>query len=406
MSSNKSPIKKKRILIFCDFYLPSTKSGGGTWTVVNLVDRFCDRYDFFVVTRNYDSKGDTEPFTSVKTGEWNTVGNALVYYVHASDLNAKTAALRFNEVKPDGVFLNSAFSTPVVNFLEARRRNLTDRVPVILAPCGEFAAGALSVKPLKKKLFLRYSKMVKLFDNVVWKATSDLEYEEIRGLLGKHLEPLVAPDLAPKAILPGFDPRCKPAKRAGAATFMFFSRLVPVKNIHFFLERLAESRTGNVVLSIVGPLEDEVYWGQCRKIIKSIPPNVEIRTLGAVSYTEGLKLLCQHHFLVLPTLSENFGYVMLEGLAAGSPILISDRTMWGDVQRAGAGWVTTLDNPSKWSALIDRCIAMEGDKYSRMSAAARSFAESYLANDEKERATADLLKHAFGELESQVNERV
>ena len=376
------------------------------WTVVNLVDRFCDRYDFFVVTRNYDSKGDTEPFTSVKTGEWNRVGNASVFYVQATDLNARTAALRFKEVKPEGVFLNSAFSTPVVNFLEARRRNLIDHVPVILAPCGEFAAGALSVKPFKKKLFLRYAKLVNLFDNVIWKATSELEYEEIRGLLGKHLESLIAPDLAPKSILPGFNPGSKPTKKGGAVSFMFFSRLVPVKNIHFFLERLTENRGGNVILSIVGPLEDQVYWAQCLKIIESIPQNVEIKTLGAVSYAEGLKLLCQHHFLVLPTLSENFGYVMLEGLAAGSPIIISDRTMWGDVQSAGAGWVTSLDDPAAWSGLIDHCIAMEGTEYSKMSVAARNFAESYLANDEKERATADLLEHAFGKLESQVNEKV
>ena len=66
---------KKKILVFCDFYLPSIKSGGGMWTVVNLVDRFCDRYDFFVVTRNYDSKGDTVPYTSVETDVWNKVGS-------------------------------------------------------------------------------------------------------------------------------------------------------------------------------------------------------------------------------------------------------------------------------------------------------------------------------------------
>jgi glycosyltransferase involved in cell wall biosynthesis len=195
-------------------------------------------------------------------------------------------------------------------------------------------------------------------------------------------------------------------KRSGAASFMFLSRLVPVKNIHFFLERLVDNRSGKVILSIVGPLEDQDYWAQCQKIIESIPQNVEIRTLGAVSYADGLKLLCQHHFLVLPTLSENFGYVMLEGLAAGSPILISDRTMWGDVQRAGAGWVTPLGDPAAWSALIDRCIGMDGADYSKMSSAARSFAESYLANDEKERATADLLEHAFGRLELRVNEKV
>jgi glycosyltransferase involved in cell wall biosynthesis len=398
--------RKKRILIYCDFYLPSTKSGGGMWTVVHLVDRFCDRYDFFVVTRNYDSKGDTEPFTSVKTGEWNQVGNAQVYYVQASALSSKTAAERFREVMPDGVFLNSAFSSPVVNFLEARRRGLVGNGPVVLAPCGEFAAGALSIKPLKKRLFLAYARALRLFRDVIWKASSDLEREEIRKLLGTHLQPLVAPDLSPKSILPEFDPDQKPAKESGSASFMFFSRVVPVKNLHYFLERLVYLKGGRVKVTIVGPLEDRTYWAQCSKIIESIPRNVEVRTVGAVSYLEGLKLLCQHHFLISPTLGENFGYVILEGLAAGCPVLISDRTMWGKVQSAQAGWVSSLERPAEWSGLIERCVAMDAEEYREMSGAARSFAESYLANDETERATAAVLEGAFGINEEHVSQGV
>jgi glycosyltransferase involved in cell wall biosynthesis len=388
--------RKKRILIFCDFYLPSTKSGGGMWTVVNLVDRFCDRYDFFVVTRNYDSKGDTQPFTTVKTGEWNRVGNASVYYVQASDLNGRTAAERVREIRPDGVLLNSAFSTPVVNFLEARRRGLIDKVPVVLAPCGEFSAGALTVKPLKKKLFIAYAKAVGLFKGVVWKASSELEHEEIRKVLGRELEPLVAPDLAPKSILPDFSLEMKPVKESGSASFVFFSRVVPKKNIRYFLERLTEVRGGQVTFNIAGPLEDLSYWADCRRIIESMPRNVEVKTLGAVSYQEGLKLLCQHHFFVLPTLNENFGYVILESLAAGSPILISDRTMWGSVQTAGAGWAIPLEDQEAWSAYIKRCIEMDNGDFLEMSAAAREFAESYLAKGDIERPTADVLEHAFG----------
>ena len=68
----------KKILVFCDYYRPSLKAGGGMWTVANLVDRFCDRYEFHIVTRNYDSPSDTTPYTSVRTGEWNEMGNAKV----------------------------------------------------------------------------------------------------------------------------------------------------------------------------------------------------------------------------------------------------------------------------------------------------------------------------------------
>jgi len=35
--------------------LPGFRSGGGMWMIANLVERFADRYEFFIVTRNYDS---------------------------------------------------------------------------------------------------------------------------------------------------------------------------------------------------------------------------------------------------------------------------------------------------------------------------------------------------------------
>jgi hypothetical protein len=61
---------KQRIMVFCEAYPPSYKAGGGMQTVVNLIDRFADTYDFFVVTNNFDSKGDRVPFTQVPSDEW------------------------------------------------------------------------------------------------------------------------------------------------------------------------------------------------------------------------------------------------------------------------------------------------------------------------------------------------
>jgi hypothetical protein len=90
---------------------------------------------------------------------------------------------------------------------------------------------------------------------------------------------------------------------------------------------------------------------------------------------------------------------MLESLAAGSPILISDRTIWGDVHSTGAGWTVPLENPEVWTNLIRRCIEMGDREYLEMSAAARRFAESYLSRDDTERATSDVLEYAFGRSE-------
>src|SRR5215207_1184700 len=132
-------MQRKRIMVFCDYYLPGFKSGGGMWTVVNLVDRFHDRYDFYVVARNHDGKADLKPYEEVETGEWNSVGNAKVFYLDAKRLNVVFFKQLVNEIRPDILFLNSVFSRPSITLLRARKNSELFGIPVVLSPCGELA---------------------------------------------------------------------------------------------------------------------------------------------------------------------------------------------------------------------------------------------------------------------------
>ncbi|MBC7898455.1 MAG: glycosyltransferase [Saprospiraceae bacterium] len=383
---------KKKIMIFCDSYLPSYKSGGGMWTVVNLVDRFHDRYDFSVVTRNYDSKSDRMPFTSVRTDEWNSCGNANVFYASSRRLTSADIAKRVAEIEPDMAYLNSAFSVPVLKFLFARKKKMIREIPVILAPCGELSRGALSVKPLKKKVFIKYARLFNLYDRLIWKASSDLEADEIANVMGGICDTIVAPDLIPRTILPGFSPERKPVKKKGSVKFIFLSRVVPKKNLLYVLERLSHIRDGEIVLDIVGDPEDRTYWQECLKSISRLPKTIAVNIVGPVSYGDGLELLIANHFFILPTLNENFGYVFIESLAAGCPILISDQTVWSRVEREGSGWVVPLENPDVWSQRIKHCVEMDSKDYLAMSRSARRYAEDWLSDPTLEEATHKVLQ--------------
>ncbi len=385
----------KKILVFCDYYLPSVKSGGGMWTVANLVERFCNRYEFHIVTRNYDSPGDTTPYTTVKTGEWNNVHKACVYYAANRDLTESTIARLVGEVDPDCVFLNSAFSTPAVKYLMARRDKLVPDIPTILAPCGELSFGALRSKRLKKKAYLAYAKFLGLYIGVIWKASTKVEVGEIRSVFGASIEPLIAPDLTPKSILPDFTVDQKPEKTAGAVKFVFLSRIVPKKNLKYFLELLTEIKEGKVSFDIVGPQENAAYWAECHAMIDKLPNNTEVNIVGSVSYSDGLNFLCNNHFFVLPTLNENFGYVFIESLAAGSPLLISDQTVWGEIEENNAGWAIPLENKATWIDTIKRCVAMNGEEYTAMAKSSRNYAVNWLADTKLEQATANVLKAAL-----------
>jgi glycosyltransferase involved in cell wall biosynthesis len=381
-------------MVFCDYYLPGFKSGGGMWTVVNLVDRFHDRYDFFVVARNHDGKADLKPYEDVKTGEWNSVGPAKVFYVDGKRLNVGFFRKLIDETKPDIFFLNSVFSRPSITLLRARNTSGLSGIPVILSPCGELAGPALKLKAAKKKLFLNIAKLTGLYRDVTWRASFESDSKEIRAAIGPDIEILCAPDLPPRSILPDFDLSDKPAKREGHVRFVFVSRIVRKKNLHFFIERLAYSTSGSIELDIVGPIEDHEYWTECQAAITALPRNVSVNLAGALPYKEILMRMRSAHFFVLPTLNENFGYVLIEALACGSPLLISDRTAWNEVEAKGSGWAIPLEDPAAWNAAVLKCIEMGDQEFFKMASAAREHAVAWLQDDSIESATAKLLERA------------
>jgi len=388
-------MQRKKVMVFCDYYLPGFKSGGGMWTIVNLVDRFKDRYDFYVVTRNHDGKSDRKPYDQVKSGDWNTVGPAQVFYLSPGQLNVRSFSDLIDEIKPDIVFLNSVFSRPSITFLRTRKKPKYSGIPVIVSPCGELSAATLRFKAVKKRTFLTYARLAGLYRDVIWRASFETDAQEIRDAIGEKIEVICAPDLPPKSILPDFDLSDKPAKQPGAVRFVFVSRLVRKKNLHYLLERLSSCTEGDIALDIVGPIEDKEYWKECQDAAKKLPDNIVMNVAGAMPYHEILARTQSAHFFVLPTLTENFGYVFIEALASGCPLLISDRTVWGSVVEKGSGWTVPIEDPVMWNAALQKCIGMDQGEFSKMSGAARGHALDWLADPSVEAATAVLLERAL-----------
>ena len=387
-------MQRKKIMVFCDYYLPGFKSGGGMWTVVNLIERFHDRFDFYVVTRNHDGKADRKPYDQVKTGEWNAVGPARVFYLGPKQLNVRSFSKLIKEIKPDIVFLNSVFSRPSITFLRSRKNPELSRIPVIVSPCGELSSATLKFKAAKKSVFLTYARLTGLYRNVIWRASFETDAQEIRDAIGDDIEIFCAPDLPPKGILPNFNISQKPTKRRGSVRFVFVSRLVRKKNLHYLLERLSPCTDGEIVLDVVGPIEDMEYWKECQAAAKTLPGNITVNVAGAMRYERILERMESAHFFVLPTLTENFGYVFIEALACGCPLLISDRTVWGAIVEKRSGWTVPIEDPPAWTRAIKECVEMDQEQFSQMADAAREHALEWLADPSIEAATATLLERA------------
>ncbi len=391
-------MRKPKILIFSDFYLPGYKSGGGMRTIVNMVERLCDRFEFWIVTRDHDGHEDRTSYSDVKINEWNNIEKAKVFYLSRENVKMSKLHKLVEEVKPQLIYTNSYFSKLNIYLLLLRKLGRIPKTPFVLAPCGELSDGAWSINKAKKDFFLMGTNKIGLYGNIVWKASTELEKKEIERLKPSKAKIFIAPDLPPKMIFAEFNIKKKPVKKSGCAKMIFLSRFVRKKNFKWLLQHLKDI-DGKLEIDIFGPLDDSAYWKECSRLIEKLPENIKVEAKGTVPHHNVAETLFQYDFFILPTLGENFGHVFLEAFAAGCPLIISDQTPWIDLEKKRIGWEISLKNPGTWIKIINKCINMEDAEYKQMSLASREYVLKWLADENLEKETVDVLNFGLSKIE-------
>lgn len=391
----------KKIFVFTNYYLPGYKSGGALRTLANMVERLGDRFDFSMVTRGFDV-GETSTYPDLNIDGWNQIGKAKVYHAGHGQLTFGLIRRLLKEVSPDAVYLNSFFSPLTIRFLTLRRLRMVADVPVILAPEGEFSTGALQLKSVKKKIFRTLAFPGKLYEDLIWKAASEPERTDIQRVVGTECEIHVAPNMPPQMILENFSIDDKPKKFPGEARFVFLSRVSPKKNLLHTLQILPRL-WGEIEFDVYGPLEDELYWKECKEAIARLPERIKVTHCGSVPYERVAEIMAKYHFFVLPTLGENFGHVMTEAFSAGCPVLISDQTPWLNLEEKQIGWDLPLDRTDLWLAALEKCVSMDSVEYEMLSNATRKYAIDWLAAPEIVQANANVLERALQKARVQVS---
>jgi glycosyltransferase involved in cell wall biosynthesis len=95
--------------------------------------------------------------------------------------------------------------------------------------------------------------------------------------------------------------------------------------------------------------------------------------------------------MLLPTRNENFGYVILEALLAGCPVILSDQTPWRDLDAKQAGWVVPLGDEAGFVRALDTLIQMDSADFHRRSTAAYHYAADAAASPAAVALLRDLL---------------
>ena len=364
--------KKQTILIFLRHYLPGFQSGGPVRSVSNMVEELSDVYDFRIITSDRDYLAHT-PYPNSDKG-WQVVGGAQVLYLSPAEQTWVNITRLAREVQADLIYINSLFdpkfSLPV---LMAKYFHSKDLPPVICAPRGETSAGALSLKPLKKSLFLCLLRAARLPQHIFFHATAETEKAEIQACLGSVVKPYIAGNIASQERRP---PRSSGwLKRAakGPLKIIFLSRIHPKKNLNFLLDCL-QSVSQPVELSLYGPIDDEIFWAACQSQIKSLPGHISVTYHGAIDHQHVADTMQQHHLFFFPTRGENFGHVIHEAVHAGCVLLLSDQTPWQDLSEQQVGWALPLSNKQGFCDALADVAGWDEARWQAHEKAVRSYA--------------------------------
>ena len=367
------------VLILVEHYRPSRRFGGEGEAVHHLVTALADVIQFKLITRNHDF-GDSTPFPDVETDRWQKRYGIEIFYLSPQSSNFAALRRLICSTNHDAVYLNGLYSriftlTPLL----MRRLGKVPKRPWLLAPRGTALRSARAQKKLKKALFMIGAKGIGLYRGLFWHAINEPEKTSTKDLFGHKTAVHVATHaLSGLKAASGAHPA--PPKEVGSLRVVFLGRIMPVKNLTVALDVLCKI-SGNVTFDIYGPQEDAGYWQKCETRIARLPKNVCVTYCGPVAPENVLGTLSQYDLFIAPSEYENFGLAIVEAMASGCPVLVSERTPWRNLDDVHAGWVCNLSTPDQFSRVIETCVAMDMAAFEKWRIGARRFAAKFTSDD-------------------------
>lgn len=327
-----------RILHVVPTYLPATRYGGPIYAVHGLCRALAARgHEVDVFTTNVDGDRDSD----VPLGVPVNLDGVRVHYF-ASPANSFAGAGRRIYAAPamrnalvkrlpayDLLHLHSVFLWPTYAAARVAERA---RVPYVVSPRGMLVPELIRRKsPLAKRLWIRLVETRTFRNASAVHFTAQREWDDARQIS----IPLPAPFVVPN----GTDLAADSSSSRLEDTLLFLGRINWKKG----LDRLLDAIKGvPLVKLVIAGNDDEELTPKLRAQAEQsgIADRIEFR--GPVFGAAKEELLQTSTALVLPSLSENFGNVVLEAMAAGMPVIVTPEVgLATDVAQAGAGVVTS-----------------------------------------------------------------
>jgi glycosyltransferase involved in cell wall biosynthesis len=215
-------------------------------------------------------------------------------------------------------------------------------VPYLLSAHGMLDDWSMAQKRLKKQVYLALAGRRLLAGAARVHCTARAELDQARRWLprdnGVVLPAVVA--LSEYATLPGPElARARfPASRAVGWKLLFLSRVHPKKGVDVLIRATAElRRRGRPCTALVAGPGDSAYVRSLEQLARDEGVADSVHFLGMTRGAEKVSLYQAADALVLPTSQENFGLVLVEALACGTPVVTTRGVdIWRELQEAGA----------------------------------------------------------------------
>ncbi|MDP9360705.1 MAG: glycosyltransferase [Acidobacteriota bacterium] len=328
-----------RLLHVVPTYLPATRYGGPIYAIHGLCRALAARgHEVDVFTTNVDGDRDSD----VPLGVPVTLDGVRVHYFASPSADsfarlgrriyisrAMRTALAERLSTYDLLHLHSVFLWPTYAAARAAERA---HVPYVVSPRGMLVPELIRRKSrFVKSAWIRLVERRTFLHASAVHFTAQREWDDARQIPIPLRDPFIVPngiDLPPPA-----------SSTRLAATLLFLGRITWKKG----LDRLLDAATALPMVKVVIAGNDEEKLTpklQAQAERSGIADRIDFR--GAVSGAAKEELLRTSTALVLPSLSENFGNVVLEAMAAEMPVIVTPEVgLASDVALARAGLVTS-----------------------------------------------------------------
>lgn len=207
---------------------------------------------------------------------------------------------------------------------------------VVISPRGELYDAALEIKPKSKYLWLMLIK--NLQKKIDFHATNEYEAGLIKKFFPKAKSVEVINNFIKIPVINAVPIENK---------FIFLGRINPIKNIHILIKAfyllIEKTEDTSINLVVVGSARlayEKKYFEELRFQVKELGLDDRVFFKGHLEGEEKEKELASAKALILPSKSENFGNVVLEALAQGTPVIASTGTPWKILDQEKSGfWI-------------------------------------------------------------------